>query len=185
MEMVDFLEMRIRVYLRLLLIGVTVPVLVTNAQQPEPAAAPRTRNANLENVVAKLFERARSEAGLPPLSRVRRSDVERLVCTATILGTSGERPSGLHLSTLYKTAEPDKISEDLRRLAGRRGFRRFAVAVWAAQPPTDPVQYWVGFRLYLSPGAEFVENHFTDQVFYQDQWKDVVAPQCKGASAKP
>jgi hypothetical protein len=26
----------------------------------------------------------------------------------------------------------------------------------------------------MSPGAEFVENHFTDQVFYKDNWKEVV-----------
>jgi hypothetical protein len=180
--------MRTNVYLRLVLIGVAMPVFFASAQRAEPAAAPGTRNANLEDVVAALFEHARSESGLQPLSRVHKSDVEKLVCTATILGTSGERPTGLHLNALFKTAEPDKISEDLRKLAGRRdriGFRRFAVAVWTAQPSTDPVQYWIGFRLYMSPGAEFVENHFTDQVFYKDNRKEVVAPQCKSASAKP
>ena len=180
--------MRIRQYARLVLIVVAMPVFFASAQKAVPTAAPGTRNANLEDVVAALFEHARSESGLPPLSRVHKSDVEKLVCTATIVGTSGDRPTGLHLNALYRTAEPDKIGDDLRKFAGRRdrvGFRRFAVAVWTAQPPTDPVQYWVGFRLYISPGAEFVENHFTDQVFYKDNWKEVVAPQCKSASAKP
>ena len=170
------------------MVGLAISVFYASAQKAEPVAVPGARDAGLEDVVAALFERARSDSGLPPLERVHKSEVEKLVCTATIVGASGGRPTGLHLYALYKTAEPNKISEDLRKLAlrpDRVGFRRFAVAVWTAQPLTDPVQYWIGFRFYLSPGAEFVENHFTDQALYKDRWKEVVAPQCKRASAKP
>ena len=176
--------MRMRLCSTLLAI-LLVPTFPVNAQRTEPIAA-GTRNANLEDAVAAVFEQARSEAGLPPLSRVRRSDVEKLVCTASVLGTSGERPGGLHLNKLYKTTEPGKIGDDLREFVARRdrvGFRHFAVAVWAAQPHTVPVQYWVGFRLYRSSGAAFFEDHFTDQAFYRNTWKEAVVPQCKGASA--
>lgn len=160
--------------------------LIVKTAQAQSSATTGVRDAHVEDVVAALFEHARSESGTRPLSRIYRSDVEKLVCTATVKDGS-QSSVRLPLHALYKTAQPDKLSDALRKLADYRdkaGYRRYAVAVWTAQPPTDPVQYWVGIRLYLSSGAEFVDNHFTDDVFYKNNWKVAVVPQCRQVSAK-
>jgi hypothetical protein len=179
-------SMRQNVYLRAVVAGIVLPVLIASAQKAEPVATPG-RNVQLEDAVAAVFERARTEAGSQPLERISRSDVEKLVCTASVIDGSHGDPMRLPFRALYKTDQPGKVSEALQRLASYRdhvGFRRFAVAVWAVRPQQTPAQFWVGIRLYVSPGQEFVENHFTDQVFYKDKWKAAVVPQCKRASAK-
>src|SRR5215467_9079316 len=133
---------------KLVLIGTILSVLIGRTAQAQPSATVGMRDAHIEDVVAALFEHARTESGTRPLSRVHSSDVEKLVCTATVKDAS-RAPVRLPLDALYKTAEPDKLSEDLRTLARYHdhGYRRFAVAVWTAQSPSEPVQYWIGFRL--------------------------------------
>lgn len=180
--------MRNRLYLKAGVVGVILPVLIASALAAQTKVTPGVRQPRLEDVVAALFQHARNDAGLRPLNRIHRSDVEKLVCTASVIGASHDDRMPLPLNTLYKTAEPDKMNDALRTVAAYRGhvgFRRFAVAVWTVQPQTIPPQYWIGIRLYMSAGAEFVDNNFTDDVFTKGAWKHAVVPQCKRASSKP
>jgi len=172
----------------------------TTAPRPqEVLAQPGVRDEHLEDVVAALFESARTEAGSKPLQRIRRADVEELVCTVSATNVAPAYKNGFPVlddsptrhspNALYKTANPASSSDQLRRLAvadrnGRTGYRRFAVAVWSAQPPTSPPQYWVGIRFYYSAGAEFFEHHFTDAIYWKHEWKLTVISRCAHVSSK-
>lgn len=132
-------------------------LLIVGIAPAQSNTDPAERNAHLEDVVAALFSQARIESGTQPFRRIYRTDVEKLVCTAVVRDAS-HAPAPLPLQALYKTAEPDKLSEALQKLVSyqKTGFRRFAVAVWTAQPRTEPAQYWIGIRLYVGSTSEFL-----------------------------
>jgi hypothetical protein len=146
------------------------------------------RDRSKEDVVAKVFETLRVEAKLPALIRIRhRSSLEQAVCTVAQLGTSNHSPNVL--TAIYKTAQPESISAELSRIAlfkeqapaSSLHFPRYSVAVWhVTDSQTGETQYWVGVDLYWSSLEEFVDYHFTDDVFYHNDWKKGIAPQCRG-----
>jgi hypothetical protein len=39
--------------------------------------------------------------------------------------------------------------------------------------------YWVGVEIDASAFYEFIDNTFTDNRPYRNQWKDMVAPLCR------
>jgi hypothetical protein len=147
------------------------------------------RDKGKEDEIAKLFETIRVDAKLPPLTRIRHRDsLEQLVCTIASAGTLGNRHSG-DRAAYYKTARPQSISAELTRVASfkeqpiknKLAYPRYSVAVWQikgsqAGEPT----FWVGVVLYWSALEEFVDYHFTDDVFYHNGWKKNIAPQCRG-----
>jgi hypothetical protein len=147
------------------------------------------RDEGTENVVAKVFESIRVDAKLPPLIRIKHRDsLEQILCTVAQVGTLGnQRPTAD--STIYKTAQPESISAELNRVASFKeqppqknlASPRYSVAVWQVKDSqTGETQYWVGVELYLSSLEEFMDNHFTDQILYRNDWKKDVAPQCRG-----
>jgi hypothetical protein len=147
------------------------------------------RDKAMEDQVAKLFETTRANAKLPPLTRIRHRDIlEQEVCTIAQADTLGNRHSGERIA-LYQTAQPQSISPELatvasfnqQRTKNNQDYRRYSVAVWQVKDSqTGQATYWVGVALYWSAFEEFVDNHFTDDVFYHDLWKKHVAPQCRG-----
>jgi hypothetical protein len=147
------------------------------------------RDKGKENDVAKLFETARSDAKLPPLARIgHRDSLEQLVCTMANSGTFQNRHSGGRVA-FYITANPESISPELITIASfkehptrdKLAYPRYSVAVWQRKDThTGETTYWVGLELAWSALEEFVDYHFTDDVFYHDQWKKNVAPQCRG-----
>src|SRR5579859_6951814 len=95
-------SMRTNLRLKLVLIGAILPVSIAVTAQVQPSAAPGLRNTHMEDVVAVLFEHARIEFGTQPLSRIYRSDVQKLVCTATAVEDGSQAPVQLPLNVLYK-----------------------------------------------------------------------------------
>jgi hypothetical protein len=142
------------------------------------------RDKGKEDIVAKLFETVRADEKLPALIRItHRDSLEQEVCTVAQVGAFGNHP------TFYKTAQPESISAELNKIASfkeqappnRLHFPRYSVAVWQVKDSqTGETQYWVGVQLYWSALEEFVDYHFTDDVFYHSEWKKDVARQCRG-----
>jgi hypothetical protein len=147
------------------------------------------RDKGTEDDVAKLFATVRSDAKLPALTRIgHRDSLEQLVCTMANSGTLQNRHSG-DRAAFYITANPQLISPELTRVASfkeqrakdKLAYPRYSVAVWQGKDSqTGETTYWVGLELDWSALEEFVDYHFTDDVFYHDQWKKSVAPQCRG-----
>jgi hypothetical protein len=164
---------------------------ITLLGQEAPVTAKRTsagqvmgqRDKEKEDQIAKLFEGIRADAKIPPLKRIRhRDDLEQQVCTSALTGKS-QSPA------FYVTAIPEAITPELKKIASfnRVGPRntpwstRYSVAVWRVrEPQTGGVLYWVGVRSYGTAVGEFVDCHFTDDVFYCGKWKESVARPCRG-----
>lgn len=147
------------------------------------------RDEGTEDVVAKVFESIRVDAKLPALIRIKHRDsLEQVLCTVSQVGTLGNHRPTVG-STLYKTAQPESISADLNRVASFKeqrppknlAYPRYSVAVWQVKDSkTGETQYWVGVELYPSALEEFMENHFTDEILYRNDWKKDVSLQCRG-----
>jgi hypothetical protein len=148
-----------------------------------------TRDKGKEGDVANLFETIRANAKLPPLTRIRHRDsLEQQVCTMANSGTLPKAHSG-NLAPFCLTANPQMVSPELTVVAssnrqdadGKPAYPRYSVAVWRRKDSQSGEEtYWVGVQRYWSALEEFVDNHFTDDVFYHDQWKKNVAPECRG-----
>jgi len=91
---------------------------------------------------------------------------------------------------MYRTNSPASLNEDLERIArykdpfegeGRPRITRYAVAVWISpnQESGQPV-CWVGIEVYESAWWEFIDNTFTDDRPYKDEWRKLVTPSCRG-----
>jgi hypothetical protein len=165
-------------------------LLSANAQEP---GAPRTaplRDPKMfegyERQLAQTFESLRRENNLPKLSRItRRRELDQLVCTAALTEAN---PNGHNLpaSLMYKTSDPTSVTDELKSIARFKDLAdpsmdsRYAVSVW---PGTDKVTgrlvYWVGVEIYMSAFFEFIDNAFTDNRSYRNQWKELVAPSCR------
>ena len=141
------------------------------------------RDEQKEDQVAKLFEGIRADAKIPALKRIRhRDDLEQEVCTSAVTG----KPQS---PAFYVTPTPESIAPELRKIAAFNrvgpkntpGYTRYSVAVWRVKEPQSGVLlYWVGVRSYGTAVGEFVDCHFTDDVFYCGKWKESVARPCRG-----
>jgi hypothetical protein len=86
---------------------------------------------------------------------------------------------------MYKTPDPASVTEELKAIAHFNQVEtppnsRYAVAIW---PGTDKESgrriYWVGVEIYMSAVYEFIDNTFTDNRPYRNQWKEKVAAPCR------
>ncbi len=142
----------------------------------------------VEDTLAKQFVELRKKANLRPLIRIRRRlELAQLACTAAVQGKPSPLlfVSNIHNLTSYRTDTPEN-DETLRKVAlfdaklPAPAIQRFSIAAW---PPnaTDsrPGAYWVTVGLFVSGGAEFFADHFTDGAFYKNDWKEFVSPECR------
>jgi hypothetical protein len=147
------------------------------------------RDQAKEDQIAKLFETIRADAKLASLNRVRhRGRLEQTVCTCALLGKLPQINLS-KVSAFYTTSNPETVSSELRQVAlfndlhskYNWSIERYSVAVWKVKnPQTGEVTFWVGLELYWSAATEFFDSHFTDDLYYRNEWKKSVAPQCRG-----
>jgi hypothetical protein len=185
-----------RVHLRIgaaLVSGVVFALLVATAQEaPPPATKPGDagrltveRDKEKEDQVAKLFEGIRAEAKLPPLKRIRhRADLEQGVCMSALT----DKPLKFG-NVSYITTDPESITPELKKIASsnrvdsnkRPWYARYSVAVWRVKDPqVGKFAYRVGLGLYGTAVGEFVDCHFTDDIYYCGKWKESIARPCRG-----
>jgi hypothetical protein len=169
----------------LALLAATAQEAPTASKQGDVGRATVERDKEKEDQVAKLFEGIRAEARLPQLKRIRhRDDLEQRVCTSAL---SGKPPK--QGSSFYVTADPESITPELKEIASsnrldanqRSWYARYSIAVWRVKDPSaGEVAYRVGVGLYGSALGEFVDCHFTDNVYYCGKWKESIARPCRG-----
>jgi hypothetical protein len=115
--------------------------------------------------------------------------LEQGICSIAQTGTLGNRQSW-DRAAFYKTSTPESISSELEKVASfnkvdpknKPAYPRYSVAVWQVKDSqTGETTYWIGVERYPSALEEFVDHHFTDDVFYHDDWKKGVAPVCQGS----
>ena len=139
-----------------------------------------------ERQVAETLESIRRENDLPKLSRIaHREELDQLVCTAALNGVSPwheNRPAAL----MYETTDPASLTEELKWVArfnqveARPPFSRYAIAIWPGiDKETGRRIYWVGVKMYMSAFGEFIDDTFTDNRSYRNEWKKMVAPPCR------
>ena len=175
---------------------VTVLVLLLVPSAIPKSAPPKKegRDVGKENEVATAFAKARSDVAARPLTRMAyRQELQQLVCTAAVRNSPPVYDTGVQAligapahapSSLVKCSEEAVFKSEIQRLAnydktGKQGYRRYSVAVWRARQPSNTPDCWIGIELYGSAGAEFFDNHFTDDMFYGKKWKKIVAPECR------
>lgn len=141
-----------------------------------------------EESLARQFVEVREKAKLRPLLRIRhRAELAQFACTAAVqdkLGTA--RILGYNNVTIYKTNAPDS-EQKLEKIAlfdtkhpGDTSIQRFSIAVWPSKDTDSrPEAYWVSIGLFVSGAAEFFDTHLTDDVFYKNEWKEFVSPECR------
>jgi hypothetical protein len=141
------------------------------------------RDKGKEDQVAKLIGTIRVDAKLPRLGRIRHRDsLEQLVCTAALTGVL-PKSSAPDTFVLYKTLQLESISKELNLVASFDDdkFPRYSVAIWRVKGlQAGEETYWVGVQRYRSAAFEFFDNHFTDDIYYHNDWKKHVAPACRG-----
>jgi hypothetical protein len=170
-------------------------VLLSTGLSVQQAAAPSKeapsepllgeRDSVTEDQVAKLFETIRAGAKLPRLWRIKHSDrLEQELCTMAQTDSFPELLPGV-----YKTLQPDLISPELRKSALFNGsdaksnpnYERYSVAVWrTTDAKSGKPTYWIAIALFKSAASEFFWTYFTDDVFYRTDWKEHIAPLCRG-----
>jgi hypothetical protein len=142
----------------------------------------------MEGEVAGVFGAVRSAAKLEPLIRINHRDgLEQRVCA---MASSGVLPTRHYepLVAFYTTADPRWPSPEVTAIAsfnrqtadGKVIYPRYSVAVWRvndsqAGHPT----YWVGVGRYPSALYESVDNHFTDEALYHNDWKKSIPVECR------
>lgn len=147
------------------------------------------RAKDKEEQLAKVFEGIREDAKLPRLSRIKHRDsLEEIVCTIALTDEPPKRSSSATRG-FYKTATPESATPELNKVAlfsdlhpkYNPRIARYSVAVWPVKDRQAGVQtYWVGVQLYWSAGMEFFDYHFTDDIYYHNEWKKSIAPSCRG-----
>ncbi|HEY0702544.1 MAG TPA: hypothetical protein VGD60_07235 [Candidatus Acidoferrales bacterium] len=153
------------------------------------ATAIGMRDKGQEDIVARLFESIRADARVPPLTRiVHRDELTQEVCTIAQAGTVGDRKSWAR-AAYYETSNPESISTELKTIASFNKeaskhslyYPRYSVAVWSVPGAQGgEIKYWVGVARYASAVEEFLDYHFTDDVFYRHGgWKKDIAPECR------
>jgi hypothetical protein len=146
------------------------------------------RDKEKEDKVAKLFEGIRADAKIPHLKRIgHRQSLEQRVCTIAATAIPPKYTS-TKSSAFYKTANPDSVTPELSKVAlfndlhpkYNPSFARYSVAVWPVQDSqTGERMYWVGIQLFWSAGMEFFDYHFTDDIYYHNDWKKSIAAPCR------
>jgi hypothetical protein len=171
---------------RFLLLVFSVLMIVHGAVAQLNTRTAKFRDTAKEDEVAKTFEDTRNSAGAMSLKRIQyRDEVQELVCTAALNDRAPSFSTGSPaLRLLYKTAEPVRVTDELKRLAAldpkhKQGYKRYAVAVWQSGHSGPLQEYWVGIQFYWGEAAEFFEYHFTDEIDYKNRWKKLVADQCR------
>jgi hypothetical protein len=178
------------------LVSMLVTAQLFGMAQQAPVTAKQTpagqivgeRDKVKEDQVAKLFERLRADARLPPLTRIgHRDSLEQKVCTIA-LEDKPPKTTSTNIFGFYKTANPDSVTPELSKLAlfnqlhpkNNAGYARYSTAVWPVKnlQAAEPM-YWVGVEIFWSAGAEFFDYHFTDDIYYHNLWKKSVAPPCR------
>ncbi len=178
------------------LVAVLLMALLAATAQEAPVATQHgnvgqltgERDKEKEDYVAKLFERIRSDAKLPHLNRIgRRESLEQKVCTIALTGKPPKYVS-TNTSAFYKTANPDAVTPELSKVAlfnnlhpkNNPSYARYSVAVWQSKDSqTGELMYWVGVQLFWSAGMEFFDYHFTDDIYYHNDWKKSIAAPCR------
>jgi hypothetical protein len=169
-------------------VALTLHALARAQTAPKPA---QRQLGRLEDEVSRLFEAIRAKDGLPPLTRINhRQSLQQLVCSAAALNAPvwrENRPAAV----MYRTGDPRSASQGLEQIAaykdaldakGQPRITRYAVAVWQSSSHEDDVAvYWVGVQVYTSAWWEFIDSNFTDDRPYRNDWKRLVAPQCRDA----
>jgi hypothetical protein len=146
------------------------------------------RDKEKEDKVAKLVEDLRVEVKIPRLERIRhRASLEQTVCTIALTDTPPKQASTI-LFGFYKTANPEVVTPELSKVAlfndprhkDNPVYTRYSVAVWpVSNSQTREQIYWVGVQLFWSGGMEFFDYHFTDDVYYHNEWKKAIAAPCR------
>jgi hypothetical protein len=170
--------------------GLVFALLTVAAQQnaPQQGDAGRLtveRDKEKEDAVSKLFEGIRAEVKLAQLQRIKhRADLEESVCTSALTN----KPPKIG-AAFYTTTDPESITTELASVAAfskrtpddKPWYTRYSVAVWRAKDSKEgKVAYLVGLGLYGTALGEFVDCHFTDDVYYCGNWKKFVARSCRG-----
>jgi hypothetical protein len=169
-------------------LAVTAQEMPVTNQQGNVGQLTGERDKGREDEVAKLFEGIRANMKIPRLKRIgHRESLEQRVCTIAL---TGEPPK--HTSTnvlgFYKTANPDSVPPELSKVAAfndlhpkyNPSYSRYSVAVWPVKDSqTGERTYWVGVQLFWSAGMEFFDSHFTDDIYYHNNWKKSIADPCR------
>jgi hypothetical protein len=171
----------------LLVAGLATKVGAQQVPIPTKQAAPRPligeRDKAEEDQVAKLLGTIRADTKIKQLSRIRHRDkLEQQICSIA-QGSVPQKRAASDTSAFYQTSRPESISAELKTVASFDDdrFPRYSVAVWRLKDPqTRELTFWVGVERYRSAGFEFFDNHFTDDIFYHNDWKNYVAPVCRG-----
>jgi len=160
-----------------------VPVPAKDAASRPPIGE---RDKTQEDQIAKVFETIRADAKLPPLARIKyRKSLVQNLCTIIVQTNASPK----EMPGLYKTLHPESVTPELKRLASfndlhpqyNPSLERYSVAVWrATDPQTGEATYWIGIAAYPSAATEFFMNHFTDDLYYRNEWKKHIAPECRG-----
>jgi hypothetical protein len=164
-------------------------LLSVNAQDPTAPLPTQPRDPKIfekyERQIAQTFESIRRDSALPKLSRItHRQQLDQLVCTAA-LNDSNPYHENAPANLIYKTSDPTSVTEELKSIAQLKDIvgppdSRYAVSIW---PGTDKETgrriYWVGIEICQSAFWEFIDNNFTDDRPYRNEWKKMVAPPCR------
>ena len=181
-----------------LLVLLLTSALGRGQSQTKPTKVERRALTKLEDSVADQFAAIRKSSGLRPLSRIKnRSQLRKLVCTAAINGKGFDKWGAIYYET-SDLSTPDTRLEQLAkfdapqqkaptvitdaavnayRTGGMPDIERFSVAVW---PSKTRNAYWVGIGLYWGATWEWVDLHLTDDMYYRNEWKKSIAPECGG-----
>jgi hypothetical protein len=172
----------------LALLAATAQEVPVTAKQGNVGQVTGERDKAKEDQVAKLFEDIRGDAKLPHLKRIgHRESLEQKVCTIALTGKPPKYNS-TSTSGFFKTANPDSVTPELSKVAlfnnlrpkNNPSYARYSVAVWPVkESQTGELMYWVGVQLFWSAGMEFFDYHFTDDIYYQNDWKKSIAAPCR------
>jgi len=168
---------------------VTAQEMPSIAKQDGVSQLKGERDKEKENEVANLFESMRAGAKLPRLKRIgHRDSLEQEVCTIVLTGKP-RKYSSTNTFGFYATESPNSASPELTKVAlfndlhpkGNPSWTRYSVAVWSVRDPlSGKLTYLVGVELFWSAATEFFDYYFTDDIYYHNDWKKSIAPQCRG-----
>jgi hypothetical protein len=177
-------------------VSVLVTALLASTAQEVPVTTKQgnvgqlteERDKEKEDKVAKLFEGIRADAKIQHLKRIgHRASLEQKVCTIALTGKPPKHTS-TNIFGFYKTANPESVTPELSKVAlfndlhpkYNPSYARYSVAVWPAKDSqTGEPMYWVGVQLFWSAGMEFFDYHFTDDIYYHNDWKKSIADPCR------
>jgi hypothetical protein len=178
------------------LVSVLVSALLAATAQEVPVTTKQgnvgqltgERDKEKEDKVAKLFEGIRADAKIPQLTRIgHRESLEQKVCTISLTDKPPKQTSA-NVFAFYKTTNPDSVTPELSKVAlfndlhpkYNPSYARYAVAVWPVKDSqTGEPMYWVGIQLFWGAGMEFFDSHFTDDIYYHNDWKKSIAVPCR------